>query len=117
MLGTSAEAGERGAPPDYQGALAYYKRSCTEGDPRGCAAAARIESTKPSNAAFENYQMRKIRSQCVGPQIAMCHMLGTIYAHAMLGQPRSVPLAIAAYKHGCDAGDENCCSALKNLQP
>jgi eukaryotic-like serine/threonine-protein kinase len=115
-LAAVKEGGADRTPPDYQQALRYYKQACAGGDARGCAAAARIDAAKPSNAAHEHYELEQIESECEGARISMCVMLGNVYENGSYGVAKSPSLALAAYKHGCDAGDSGSCLRLKFLQ-
>jgi TPR repeat protein len=116
-LGAIAEGGSpRGAPPNYVEALRNYKQVCAGGDSQGCAAAARIDAAKPSNAPWQHYQFEKIKEQCAGARINGCQALGSFYESGIFGAPKSPSLALAAYQHGCDAGDTGSCMSFKSLQ-
>jgi serine/threonine-protein kinase len=115
--GVVAEKGEDGRPPDYVEALKYYKRACLGNDAQGCAAKARLEATKPSNAGHDQYVVETWRRKCEGAEVSGCGMIAMFYENGLYGAPKSIPLAIQALKHGCDGGQSGDCARLKSLLP
>jgi hypothetical protein len=114
--GSLNEKGLHGDPPDYVAALTYYKRACLGGNADGCAGKARLEATKPSNAAHDAKMLAWWQHKCEGPAVDGCSMVAMMYENGLNGAPKNLALAIQALQHGCDGGNSTDCSQLESLK-